>query len=270
MKRLLIIPLIFLIAATNLSGQVKKAETVDLKDNTIYYEVYGEGEPLFFIHGATLSSKYWLPYIFDYTDEYEVYLIDLPGHGNSGPLPENYSMEKIAQQLNELTTYLGFQKIKAIGYSLGGDVLFNLAAYYPDLIESMVTIGSFPRNFKKDFPETINKFSYGNLENLPWIAAYQKSDEQVKNLLNAIKHHNSSLNDEQLSGISARILMVFGDNDLIGADNDQGIPLAEVSRIGKLVPNTNLLVFPNSGHGAHEGDNFEYFVKKSKSFLNGK
>ncbi len=31
--------------------------------NNIYYEVYGEGEPLFLLHPYTVSSKYWIPYV---------------------------------------------------------------------------------------------------------------------------------------------------------------------------------------------------------------
>ena len=50
MQNLLILPLIFITALV--SGQVKKAEIVKLNVGNIYYETYGKGEPLFFLHGS--------------------------------------------------------------------------------------------------------------------------------------------------------------------------------------------------------------------------
>ena len=44
---------------------------------------YGEGEPLFFLHGYTQSSVAWKDFIDEYTKDYEVYLVDLRGHGKS-------------------------------------------------------------------------------------------------------------------------------------------------------------------------------------------
>jgi alpha-beta hydrolase superfamily lysophospholipase len=55
----------------------KKSEYVSINDIEIYYETYGEGEPLMLLHGFTQSSVAWEKYIKEYSDDFEVYLIDL-------------------------------------------------------------------------------------------------------------------------------------------------------------------------------------------------
>ena len=82
------IPLItFLLMSTNMLSQIpKKVESVSINGKNLYYEIYGKGKPLLLLHGYTQSSKSWKPYVKDYEKEYEVYLIDLTGHGNSEPV----------------------------------------------------------------------------------------------------------------------------------------------------------------------------------------
>ena len=78
----------------------KKSESVLINGKKIYYEIYGKGEPLFLLHGYTLSSKSWLPYVKDFEEEYALYLIDLTGHGKSEIFKEDLSIKSVAEDLN--------------------------------------------------------------------------------------------------------------------------------------------------------------------------
>ena len=100
----------------------KKAETVSLNGTNIYYEVYGKGEPLFLLHAWTLSSQSWFPYVAEYASSFEVYLVDLKGHGKSSSFQEKLSIKSAASDIDALINYLKLDSIKAIGYSYGGDV----------------------------------------------------------------------------------------------------------------------------------------------------
>ena len=87
--------------STNLFSQIpKKSESVLINGKNIYYEIYGKGKPLFLLHGYTLSSKSWMPYVNDFDKEYVVYLIDLTGHGKSEAFKENLSIKSVAEDLN--------------------------------------------------------------------------------------------------------------------------------------------------------------------------
>lgn len=120
----------------------KKAEVVSLNNRSIYYEVYGKGEPLLLLHGYTQSSKHWFSYLSNYSEDFEVYVIDLLGHGKSSPFKEKLSIKTAANDVQALIRYLKLDSVKGIGLSYGGDVLIQLALLQPALVKSIISIGA--------------------------------------------------------------------------------------------------------------------------------
>lgn len=260
MKNILILSVILLVY-TNGYSQFKECEIFKFDDTQIYYEVYGEGEPLILLHGYTGSSKFWLPHVLDFANEYEVYLIDLPGHGRSGPFKKDFSLKWIAEDVNKLVTHLKLSKVKAIGYSYGGDVLFQLASINPDLIESMVTFGSLPnRNAKEDFSGLIDFFSVENLENLTYLSGHHISEKQVNKMLIEFPKYDSSMTKDKLNKIKSSVMIAIGGNDPF-------VPLSKVSNVRAQIQKSNLMVLPFSGHNLLKGEHSDFFLKTAKSFL---
>ncbi|MFD2589163.1 alpha/beta fold hydrolase [Croceitalea marina] len=241
----------------------KKSETVSVNGKNIYYEVYGEGEPLFLLHGYSQSSKSWKPYIKDYDKEYEVYLVDLTGHGKSEPFKENLSIKSVAEDLNALIQYLELEKIKAIGFSFGGDVLYQLALTNPNVVECMITIGAVGTWSILDFPQYLEAYTFENRNNFPWLEKSHDSDEHIKKIMNQFKNYIVRLSDKELQSIKPEVLIIVG-------DDDEGMDLIEVARVKENLPNSDLWILPNVSHGAHEGENKEEFIQKSKAFLSKK
>ena len=233
---------------------------VTLNGTDIYYEVYGKGEPLFLLHGFTQSSKSWHPYISDYANEFEVYLIDLRGHGRSSQFTEKLSIKSVAEDISALVTYLKLDSINAIGYSYGGDVLFQLALLQPSLIRSMISIGACGSWDINDFPDWLEFLSYKNIDNLPWMREQQTSEAQIRSILDQVVNYKISVSDEEMKSVQARTLFVLG-------DLDDSIPLEYISRARKNLSNSYLWILPNTTHGAHEGKNKADFVRISKEFF---
>ena len=242
------------------SQNSKKSESVSVNGKNIYYEVYGEGSPLIFLHGYSLSSKSWLPYVSDFDQEYEVYLIDLTGHGNSETFKEDLSIKGVAEDLNALLQYLQLEKMKAIGFSFGGDVLYQLALLEPTMIESMITIGAVGTWTVKEFPEYKEVFNYENRGNFPWLKTAHRDDEQIKAIMTQFNNYTVELSDEELQQIQPEVLVMIG-------DDDEGMKLEEVARVKKYLPNSDLWILPNVSHGAHEGETKEDFILKAKAFF---
>jgi pimeloyl-ACP methyl ester carboxylesterase len=260
--RCLIFNFLLLIVSTICFGQTpKKAETATLKDCRLHYEVYGEGEPLFLLHGFCGSFKYWKSYVHEFEDDFEVYLVDLTGHGKSSNFSDEISIPEAAVNLHSLIQYLGLEKVKGIGLSYGGDVLFHLAANNPDMFHSIIAIGGLGTWNANDFPDWIEYFSYKNIANLQWIKAYQPDETRAKWLLDHFSSYVVSLSDEALANIKTNTLIVLG-------DNDDSIPLTEVIRVRNLLSSSALWIVPNTGHVANAGKNKKDFVRISKDFLN--
>jgi pimeloyl-ACP methyl ester carboxylesterase len=242
------------------SQKYNRAETIELNGIQTYYEVYGHGKPLFLLHGFTQSSHSWNQFIHEYNNEYEIYLVDLMGHGKSSAFVEKVSIRSAAQNLLDLIEYLSLENINAVGYSYGGEILFQLALIYPGLIKSMIIIGSCGTWNAEDFPEFVEYLSYKNLENLPWMREQQINDERIRNILDQFPNYSVQLSEAELKSIKTRTLLVVG-------DNDDATPLECIIRTKTNMPNAFLWIVPNTGHRVHLDGNKNLFIKTSKDFF---
>lgn len=260
--KILLLFIIVLTGANGFSQTPKKAEVVTLNGTKIYYEVYGKGEPLFLLHGYTASTKIWLQFVADYEKNFEVYLVDLKGHGKSGMFKEPLSIKSAANDLDILIKYLKLDSIKAIGLSYGGDVLFQLALLHPGLIKAMISIGACGSWNAKDYPDWIESLSYKKMDSayLNWIREQQTSEAQCKAILDQFVNYNVSVSEKEMKSIKTKTLFVLG-------DMDTSIPLECISSARKNLPESFLWIFPNTEHVAHIGKNKNEFIRVSKDFF---
>lgn len=260
MYRCLVVLLLLCQPHQALTQMPKKAETVAINGKNMYYEVHGEGSPLLLLHGYAQSSKDWQEYIADFAKDFEVYLIDLPGHGKSSAFTKSMVISEVAEDLNALVTALKLEKVKAIGFSFGGDVLFQLNLINPELVEKMVIIGSLGTWSIKEHPEVAESFTFDNQAYRDYVWPYHESEDQIKALFREFLNYEVALSDQDLQSIRAKVLLVCG-------DQDSATPIDEIARVRKFLPNSQLWVLPNVPHSAHKGENKVDFVKKARSFL---
>lgn len=260
MKQTLTLILLIQMSISGFAQTPKKSESVSVNGKQLYYEIYGSGEPLIMLHGYSLSSSHWKPYVSDFDKDYEVYLIDLTGHGKSEAFKEELSIESVAQDLHALIEYLDLRSLNAIGFSFGGDVLFQLALLNPSLVESMITIGAVGTWSVNDFPQYLESYTFENIDNFKWMRASHSSDEQIKAIMEQFKNYIVSVSDTELQSFQPEVMIMLGDDDI-------GIALEEVVRVRKHLPKSDLWILPNVPHGAHEGENKGDFIRIAKAFL---
>lgn len=250
-------------ALTTLPGHPQapaRAEMVHLNGSDIYYEVYGSGTPLFLLHGYTWSSKFWHPYVPGFLGDFAVYLVDLKGHGRSGPFTGQLSIQAAAEDLSALISYLKLDSILAIGYSYGGDVMFQLELRNPGLVKRMMAVGTCGSWDATDFPEWIEMLSYRNIEGLTWIREQHQSEAQVKALLDQIPNYKVHLSNADLAAIRSPTLFVVG-------DRDDGTSVECLLHARQHMPESYLWMVPNTGHRAHTGSNMADFIRVARTFL---
>jgi len=77
--------------------------------------------------------------------ECELVFHDYRGSGRSASAPsETYTLEQLADDLDDLRTALGDDKIVVIGHSMGGFVALNYALRHASHCERLVLAGAFP------------------------------------------------------------------------------------------------------------------------------
>lgn len=95
----------------------------------------GNGPRLVFVHGFTQTAQSWLPVAEHFTDNYQVILVDAPGHGGSHDVRADL---RLGADL--LVTVGG--KATYIGYSLGGRFCLHAAVGYPNMVRRLVLVGT--------------------------------------------------------------------------------------------------------------------------------
>ncbi|MEG0592031.1 MAG: alpha/beta hydrolase [Coprobacillus sp.] len=110
------------------------------QNKNIYYEVYGDGIPVVFLHGNTASSKMFELLLPLYQDKYQIILIDFLGYGYSDELemfPSDLWYQEALQTV-ALLDYLNYKEVNLIGTSGGAWVAIHIALERPDLVSKVV------------------------------------------------------------------------------------------------------------------------------------
>lgn len=141
----------------------RSAKYVAIRSTNIYYEIYGKGEPLFWLHGGLScidGLRYQIPF---FSDRFKVILPERPGHGHTADISEDYSYEAMAEQTLSLMKKLKIKRASFAGYSDGANLLLWLAAKYPARVKKIILVGGnfhhrgcepvFQRHLKKQNPK---------------------------------------------------------------------------------------------------------------------
>jgi pimeloyl-ACP methyl ester carboxylesterase len=116
--------------------------TLQLNDIDLMVEVFGEGEPLLFIHGLGSSHADWEAQVEFFADRYQVIVFDVRGHGQSSKPAGPYSVPLFAADTVSMLNALGIGPVHAVGISMGGMIALQLALDYPEAVRSLVIVNS--------------------------------------------------------------------------------------------------------------------------------
>lgn len=105
----------------------------------------GTGQPLIFIHGIGLNAQSWHYQLAEFGQQYGAIAIDLPGHGDSDPLPHT-TIAGYAQALRDFIVESEGQGARPIlvGHSLGGMIVQEYLAMWPGAVAAVVLYGTSP------------------------------------------------------------------------------------------------------------------------------
>ena len=112
---------------------------------------------LVFIHGWATDSKVWKYQVKEFSKDYEVVALNLPGHDSNDKWSEptlKPATKKILSAINP-TSHIPhpISRFIGIGWSLGGQALLEAAAKMPGYFKALVLIGVSPCfTAKRDFP----------------------------------------------------------------------------------------------------------------------
>ena len=96
-----------------------------------------------FIHGLGGSTKTWKKQIDSFSENYNLLLLDLPGHGrNAEKTIEKVDAQKLHAGILETMDHLGIEQAHFVGLSLGTIVIANFAVHHPDRVGTIIFGGA--------------------------------------------------------------------------------------------------------------------------------
>jgi pimeloyl-ACP methyl ester carboxylesterase len=109
------------------------------------YDDRGAGEPVMvFVHGWTCDRSFFAPQAEHFARRHRVVSVDLRGHGESDKPEGPYPIAAYADDISYLIDRLGLGKAVAVGHSMGGNIVLQLAASHPDRVAAIVMVDPAP------------------------------------------------------------------------------------------------------------------------------
>ena len=115
------------------------------------------GPVLALLHGWGSNSKIWLPHISELSKEFQIWCVDLPGHGESHAVEWDESFD---QGLELLAGTLP-NSCSLIAWSLGGLLAQLYVKHYPQRVQSLMLIASVPKFVaSEDWPSAMSSHTF--------------------------------------------------------------------------------------------------------------
>jgi len=117
----------------------------EIAGGPIRYETAGEAGPtLLLVHGLGGSGQQWAAAAGLLSPVCRLVIPDLRGHGASHKPAGPYSVKGWADDLAALCKAAGVERCVAVGASVAGAIVLQLAAEHPGLVQGVIPVGGFP------------------------------------------------------------------------------------------------------------------------------
>ena len=253
--------------------------TITTKDGTtIYYQDWGNGQPILFSHGWPLSGDAWEVQMLYFAQQgYRVIAHDRRGHGKSSQPWNGNNMDQYADDLAELIEKLDLKNLIMIGHSTGGGEVAHyigrhgtsrvakaglISAVPPLMVKTDKNPGGLPKEVfdglqaasLKDRSKLYRDIASGPFFgfNRPGAVASQGMIDSFwlqgmmgghKNTYDSIVAFSQTDFTEDLKKFDVPTLIIHGDDDQI-------VPIDAAARASKkLVPHAELKVYAGAPHG---------------------
>jgi pimeloyl-ACP methyl ester carboxylesterase len=228
------------------AGNFKKINGINL-----YYEIYGTGKPLIFLHGNGGSIKSASPKIEYFKKYFQVIAIDSRGHGKSiDTTTKQLTYVQMANDIKVLLDSLNIDSAFVSGQSDGGILGLLLAINFPGKISKLAAFGA------NMFPG--KKAVFDEIDNLVLDTLKTTKNFNTKRLFSLLAYQ-PHITEKDLQKIKCPVLIMSGDRDVIRLEHS--------IKIFNNIANSNFFVMPGATHfGSYEKP--ELFNMVLLDFLN--
>lgn len=229
--------------------------------NTRYGKTYiiasgdKNASPLILLHGSGMNSVMWLRDIKDYSRNYRVYAVDIPGEpgrSEENQLPLND--RSYADWLNDVFNALSIEKAGIVGISLGAWLSIKFSISYPEKVGKLVLIApSGIGSQKKSFllmtmlymilgEKGVEKLYYKVNGNKPIPEAMLNYQKLIRKNFNYRLGTIPLFSDQELQKLTMPTALFVGGKDIMLHSEKTA------KRLGNLLPYAKINILSEAGH----------------------
>ena len=131
---------------------------IDINGYKTRYWLSGNSESIILLlHGFAFSVEIWESNIHELSKNHKVIALDLLGFGLTDKPKGKQKIEDFPLFVFEFLKKMSIQKVHIVGHSMGGLIATKMAELHPEVIESLVLLGS--AGFSKNIPMHFRIFS---------------------------------------------------------------------------------------------------------------
>lgn len=235
---------------------------VEANGLNIFYQEYGSGIPLILIHGGTVTSNMWQPFIPSLASHFRVITPDSRGHGKTNnPNDEQLSYRLMADDVAAFIQALNLTRPFVFGYSDGGQIALELGMRHPGLAGAIVlgattyklseTSTNFFKalGFEKSGVVNIEKIQRDSPELITLLQTeHVRADDPDywKTLLKQYSVLWWAPLDYTVDGFHKLTEPTF----ILQNDRDEIVELEQAVDMYRFIPDAELAILPNSKHSS--------------------
>ena len=269
-----------------------KTQTINVGGTGFYYRKLGEnnsGVPVIFLNHLAATMDNCDPRIIDgIASKHQIICFDNRGAGaTKGKTPK--TIAEMATDARAFIHALGFAKVDLVGFSLGGFISQEILLQEPQLVRKAIIAGTGPaggvgiKNVTRITYLDIVRglFSFKDAKTYLFFNRNATGKKAAKEFLTRLKERKDDRDEKMKIGNFQRQLKAIHSwgkqqpQDLsvikhpvlvANGDNDRMVPSSNTYDLSKRIPNSEIIVYEDAGHGGI----FQYheeFVKSALAFL---
>jgi pimeloyl-ACP methyl ester carboxylesterase len=219
----------------------------DVNGIKLYYEIYGQGEPLMLLHGNGSSISAFASNIPELSKHFKVIAVDSRAQGRSTDSDAEITYALMASDMSALITQLKLGAVNVMGWSDGGNIGLELALAHPEQVKKLVTFGANythvdfeapPDNvvMQPDDPRLLNREAAMSLAG----KSRPETSAAVQKKLGDLMEKYPNITLAQLAQIKTPVLVVAGDHD--------AIKMEQTISLFRNLPHAQLWIVPGATH----------------------
>jgi pimeloyl-ACP methyl ester carboxylesterase len=226
-------------------------EYINIDGLKVCTRIKGEGSPFLILHGWGSSIKSWITLQDFLSEKFKVYVLDMPGFGNTPPPSEAWDLDNYLDFIIKYCKHYNIDQFYLLGHSFGGRISIKMAISHPEKIKKLILMDAagIRRTDKvmgllaglgywKGVPgyKTARKVFY----KLKGCTDYCDAKGTMKGIFNNVVKEDLR---NRLQEVKLSTLLIWG-------KYDKSTPLEDGKIMDKEIEDTKLIIV-DSGHSPH-------------------